>query len=214
MQEVSPGPPEQVRRLERYRQEHPDVDIQPPGADSAVWRAFRDGNLIAYGFTLMVFLERLETLPEPLGAAQDFGLHLPDLPPGHSPCPAAGSPGPRDGRAGHGWTAGLHALLAHRDTGGWPGAACGSAAAAYQRRHARAVQGGNDRRVGRRDGATCLPPPAGNPVQAGDARGWYYPCAPHTGQAPMPWPARTRWATAICWAAVARFADEAYRPPP
>ena len=52
--------------------------------------------------------------------------------------------------------------------------------------------------VGRRDGATCLPPPAGNPVQAGDARGWYYPCAPHTGQAPMPWPARTRWATAIC----------------
>jgi hypothetical protein len=28
-------------------------------------RAFRDGNLIAYGFTLMVFLERLEALPEP-----------------------------------------------------------------------------------------------------------------------------------------------------
>jgi len=99
--EVLPGPPEQVRRLDRYRQEHPDVDIQPPGADSAVWRAFRDGNLIAYGFTLMVFLERLEALPEPLGAAQDFGLHHPDLPPGHSPCPAAGSPGPRDGRAGH-----------------------------------------------------------------------------------------------------------------
>jgi hypothetical protein len=75
--EVPPGSPDQVRRLERYRQEHPDVDIQPPGAESAVWRAFRDGNLIAYGFTLMVFLERLETLPEPLGAAQDFGLHLP-----------------------------------------------------------------------------------------------------------------------------------------
>jgi hypothetical protein len=56
-----------VRRLERYRQEHPDVDIQPPGAGSAVWRAFRDGNLIAYGFTLMVFLERLEALPEPFG---------------------------------------------------------------------------------------------------------------------------------------------------
>ena len=60
MQEVSPGPPEQVRRLERYRQEHPDVGIRPPGAGSAVWRAFRDGNLIAYGFTLMVFLKRLE----------------------------------------------------------------------------------------------------------------------------------------------------------
>jgi hypothetical protein len=69
----SPGPPEQVRRLERYWQEHPDVDMQPPGAGSAVWRAFRDGNLIAYGFTLRVFLERLEALPEPLGAAQDFG---------------------------------------------------------------------------------------------------------------------------------------------
>jgi hypothetical protein len=62
--EVPSGAPEQVRRLERYRQEHPDVDIQPPGADSAVWCAFRDGNLIAYGFTLMAFLERLEVLPE------------------------------------------------------------------------------------------------------------------------------------------------------
>ena len=67
MHEVPPGLPEQVRRLERYRQEHPDVGIQPPGADSAVWRAFRDGNLIAYGFTLMVFLDRLEALPEPSG---------------------------------------------------------------------------------------------------------------------------------------------------
>jgi hypothetical protein len=65
--EVPPGPPEQVRRRERYRQEHPDVAIQPPGAGSAVWRAFRDENLIAYGFTLMVFLERLEALPEPSG---------------------------------------------------------------------------------------------------------------------------------------------------
>lgn len=69
MQEVPPGPPDQARRLERYRHEHPDVDIQPPGAESAVWRAFWDGNLIAYGFTLMVFLERLEALPEPLGGA-------------------------------------------------------------------------------------------------------------------------------------------------
>jgi hypothetical protein len=73
VQEVPPGPPDQVRRLERYRQEHPDVDIEPPGARSTVWRAFRDGDLIAYGFTLMVFLERLEALPEPLGAAEDFG---------------------------------------------------------------------------------------------------------------------------------------------
>lgn len=78
MHEVPPGPPEQVRRLERYRQEHPDVDIQPPGAESAVWRAFRDGNLIAYGFTLMVFLERLETLPGLLSAAQGSGRHLLD----------------------------------------------------------------------------------------------------------------------------------------
>jgi len=65
--EVPPGPADQVRRLERYQQEHPDVGIQPPGADSPVWRAFRDGNLIAYGFTLMVFLERLEALPESSG---------------------------------------------------------------------------------------------------------------------------------------------------
>ena len=65
MREVPPGRPDQVPRLERYRQGHPDVDIQPPGAQSAVWRAFRDGDLIAYGFTLMVFLDRLEALPEP-----------------------------------------------------------------------------------------------------------------------------------------------------
>ena len=32
---------------------------------------------------------------------------------------------------------------------------------------------GNDRRAGHRDGATCLPPLMGTPVQAGDARGWY-----------------------------------------
>ncbi len=63
--------------LERYRQEHPDVDIQPPGAQSAVWRAFRDGDLFAYGFTLMVFMDRLEALPEPLGTVQDFGLPPP-----------------------------------------------------------------------------------------------------------------------------------------
>ena len=53
------------------------MDIQPPGAQSAVWRAFRDGDLIAYGFTLMVFLDRLEALPEPLGAAHDFGVYPP-----------------------------------------------------------------------------------------------------------------------------------------
>jgi hypothetical protein len=64
VREVPSGPPDQVPRLERYRQEHPDVDIQPPGTKSAVWRAYRDGDLIAYGFTLMVLLDRLEALPE------------------------------------------------------------------------------------------------------------------------------------------------------
>ena len=53
------------------------MDIQPPGGQSAVWRAFRGGDLVAYGFTLMVFLDRLEALPEPLGAAHDFGVHPP-----------------------------------------------------------------------------------------------------------------------------------------
>ena len=85
MREVPPGPADQVPRLERYRQGHPEVDIQAPGAQSAVWRAFRDGDLIAYGFTLMVFLDRLEALPEPLGEAQDFDIHP-------SVRPAAGSP--------------------------------------------------------------------------------------------------------------------------
>jgi hypothetical protein len=166
VQEVSPGPPEQVRRLERYRQEHPDVGIQPPGAESAVWRAFRDGNLIAYGFTLMVFLERLEALPELLGVAQDFGVHL------RPGIPLALLPGVPRGRG----TAGPGML--NRRAARTPGAprhertARGSVQLRrdrYQRRHARAVHGGNDRR----DDATGLPPPRGNPVQAGDAGGWY-----------------------------------------
>ena len=95
MQEVPPGPPDQVRRLERYRQEHPDVYIEPPGARTAVWRAFRDGDLIAYGFTLMVFLERLEAVSEPLGAAQDIGRRRFDK---ASSCPCQQSQGGRDGR--------------------------------------------------------------------------------------------------------------------
>jgi hypothetical protein len=97
VQEVPPGPPDQVRRLERYRQEHPDVDIEPPGARSAVWRAFRDGDLIAYGFTLMVFLERLEDLPEPLATAQDFGRRPCDK---ASSCPCQQSQSGRDGQHG------------------------------------------------------------------------------------------------------------------
>ena len=40
------------------------------------------------------------------------------------------------------------------------------------------------------------------------------PPAPHTGQAPMPWPASTRSATAICSDSLARFAEGAYCPPP
>jgi hypothetical protein len=159
VQEVPLGPPEQVRRLERYRQEHRDVDIQPPGADSAVWRAFRDGNLIAYGFTLMVFLERLGALPELLGAAQDFGVHLPAIP--LSCCRE--SAGPQDGRAGR--------VEPLRCT--------------YSRRAATRADGPGQRPALPRprtsgdmlaqfmagmtagwaagDGATCLPPPTGSP---------------------------------------------------
>ena len=37
---------------------------------------------------------------------------------------------------------------------------------------------------------------------------------PHTGHAPLPWPARTFSAMAICWSRVARWADEANWPPP
>ena len=37
---------------------------------------------------------------------------------------------------------------------------------------------------------------------------------PQTGQAPLPWPARTFSAIAICWALVAWSAVEAYCVPP
>jgi hypothetical protein len=143
--EVPPGSPEQVRRLERYRQEHPDVDIQPPGAGSAVWRAFRDGDLIAYGFTLMVFLERLEVLPEPLGAAQDFALHLPAS---HSLVRLPGVPRAR-GMTGDGHAEPLGSTHSRRAV---------TRADGPGRRHLPAPPMGN---------------PVGNPVQAGDARGWY-----------------------------------------
>lgn len=129
MREVPPGPPDQVPRLERYRQEHPDVDILAPGAQSAVWRAFRGGDLIAYGFTLMVFLERLEALPEPLGIAHDFGVYHPVR---RSPCqgvqgrarpaPSASVPSPRhvpvrlipdQERIESFWLFGLHGNVGH-----------------------------------------------------------------------------------------------------
>jgi len=61
----APGRAEAARaRIQVAEATGPDVDIQPPGAQSAVWRAYREGDLIAYGFTLMVFLDRLEALPE------------------------------------------------------------------------------------------------------------------------------------------------------
>jgi len=113
VQEVPPGSPDQVRRLGRYRQEHPDVRIEPPGVRSAVWRAFRDGDLIAYGFTLMVFLERLEALPEPLAAAHDLGRR----PCGMESWPGSAVPG-RPGRAAR--YLGLRAACPRR-AGGVPG---------------------------------------------------------------------------------------------
>jgi hypothetical protein len=135
VQEVPSGPPDQVRRLERYRQEHPDVDIEPPGARSAVWRAFRDGDLIAYGFTLMVFLERLEALPEPLGAGRDADLVIPigDAPVpvrAGQPCPPRGLPddlaaidrGVHPLLPGPETEAGLHPAWRHRRTGAGPAA--------------------------------------------------------------------------------------------
>jgi hypothetical protein len=39
-------------------------DVPRFSVERAVWRAYREGDLIAYGFTLMVFLDRLEALPE------------------------------------------------------------------------------------------------------------------------------------------------------
>jgi len=59
----------------------------------AITRCPRPG-LIAYGFTLMVFLERLEAVPEPLGAAQDSGRRCDKA----SCCPCQQSQGGRDGR--------------------------------------------------------------------------------------------------------------------
>ena len=59
-----------------------------------------------------------------------------------------------------------------------------------------------------------LPAPGWGPRgQAGDVSGGY-PLAPHTGQAPMPWLASTRWATEICCDCQAPAAVEEYRPPP
>ena len=46
-------------------------------------------------------------------------------------------------------------------------------------------------------GVTCLPPLMGTQCRQ-VTPGRCQPLAPHTGQAPMPWPARTCRATAIC----------------
>src|SRR5579871_2961451 len=62
------------------------------------------------------------------------------------------------------------------------------------------------------DGASPARLGLGVAGQAGDV--WGYPLAPQTGQAPMPCPASTRWATEICCDLEAPDAVEEYWPPP
>jgi hypothetical protein len=78
-----------------------------------------------------------------------------------------------DGQAGPAEPLGCtHSRRAATRAGGWGGGRLRRdrvPAATYS-----PVHGKNDRRLGHRDGATCLPLPTGNPVQAGDARGGSY----------------------------------------
>ena len=53
--------PDQVPRLERFRQAHPEVEIMTPlDTRSPFWKAYRDGQHLGTGIDLRRLLDQLE----------------------------------------------------------------------------------------------------------------------------------------------------------
>ena len=51
---------DQVPRLEKFRSEHPDIKIIPPGPRTMLWRAEKNGERVAEAFWLGRLLDTLE----------------------------------------------------------------------------------------------------------------------------------------------------------
>ena len=51
---------DQVPRLQRFRESHPDIEITPPSRRTALWKARRAGVTIALHFSLKRLLDVLE----------------------------------------------------------------------------------------------------------------------------------------------------------
>jgi hypothetical protein len=55
---------DQVPRLQRFREDHPDIEITPPGKDTLLWKARKGGVVIAEYFNLQRLLDALEDLAD------------------------------------------------------------------------------------------------------------------------------------------------------
>ena len=51
---------DQVPRLKRFKDEHPDITITPPGRQTALWKARKGGDVIAQHFLLNRLLDDLD----------------------------------------------------------------------------------------------------------------------------------------------------------
>jgi hypothetical protein len=68
----NPGYVDQVPRLEKFRADHPDIEIASPlETNSPFWRAYRDGKQIALQNGLRWLLDKLESLDGQADSAQD-----------------------------------------------------------------------------------------------------------------------------------------------
>jgi hypothetical protein len=57
-------PPDQVVRLQAFRDKHPDITITPPAEIGSLWAARRDGLVICAEYDLRTLLDRLTFLAE------------------------------------------------------------------------------------------------------------------------------------------------------
>ena len=60
MRPANGGWVDQVPRLQRFRAEHPDITITPPGKHTALWKARKGGEVVAQHFSLRRLLDALE----------------------------------------------------------------------------------------------------------------------------------------------------------
>lgn len=53
---------DQVPRLQRFRDDHPDITITPPGQQTPLWKARKGGDMVAQHHDLRRLLDDLESV--------------------------------------------------------------------------------------------------------------------------------------------------------